>query len=168
MSEKNLIEEMRSMVKKHDTKEREKKKQENRPITMKDLEKFLQSPHKIADPNLGSQPMIQAQPIQQQPKELTQQQQIAIHLWKDSKATSIVCLIAIITALAIPLVAMINLMVALIVALFMILYPILIFVKMVQYQTRLHNRYGLKPLFQFQQQPPPMKVKQTANKGKFL
>lgn len=103
------------------------------------------------------QQMQQQQPIQpQQPqkKQLTTRQQIALQIWRDSKATTIICLIAIVFPMMSILIAMIEPQFALIISMVGIIYPCFILVKMISVQTRLHQKYGLRPLLQFRQQQP--------------
>lgn len=110
--------------------------------------------------------VITQQPVQ---KQLTVKQQIAMQIWKDSKATSIVCLIAMVLPMISILVAMFpdGAMYALVIALFGILYPCFVFVRMISIQTRLHMKYGLKPMFQFPQQNIPQQRMQY-NKERML
>ena len=114
----------------------------------------VMQPQEAVQPQQVMQPQQQQQPIQPQQKRSTEKEQIAMQIWKDSKATSIVCLIAMVLPMISILVAMFpdGATYALVIALFGILYPCFVFVRMISIQTRLHMKYGLKPMFQFPQQ----------------
>lgn len=163
--DKKLLSEIDALVAKHkktieenEQKEEQKKKEELTVVTKDDLKELLEQMNKKAEPIMPTE----TKQIVQQPQQGASQQQkqpmgkrnIAYQLWKDSKATSIVCLIAIVLPMITILVTMFSdgAMYALMIAFAGLIYPCFVFVKMVGYQTRLNKKYGFKPLFQFQQQ----------------
>lgn len=145
-------------------KEKESTAEKDKELTTEDVQRFLNIVNvaKTKDqPNVPEQRIIQQQPlnqsmVQQQPvkKTLTKDEQIALQVWKDAKATSIVCLIAIVLPFIGILIAMAKngAMYAMIIALAGIVYPCVVFVKSVFIQKRAYLKYGLKPMFQLPQQ----------------
>lgn len=124
---------------------------------------------------ISQQPIPQQQQMQQpQQKPLTVKQQIALQIWRDSKATMIVCLIAIVFPMMSILIAMMEPQFALIISMVGIIYPCFILVKMISVQTRLHQKYGLRPLLQFRQQqmmyqqPPQIQQQRKVNQGDIM
>lgn len=167
------MQEMDAVIKKHKAEEKEKKRiaEERKKakivketISIEDLKKLIvdinakqqSAAGPAADPKIefSQQPMTQ----QQQKKQPTREQQIAYQLWKDSKATSIVCLIAIVMPMIAVLVTMFpgGAMFALVVAMCGIIYPCIVLVKMIGLQMRAYKKYGLKPLLMFRSQQQPV------------
>lgn len=166
----SLIKDMDAVVTKYKKEKEEKeqrKKEEDSVVTKKDLETFLAEINKQKDTVVDSELKAESnvQPVRQ--KQPSRDQQIAYQIWKDSKATSIVCIIAIVLPMITILISMFpgGTMAALVAAFIGLIYPCLIFVKMVSIQTRAHKKYGWKPLFQFQQQPRMMEQQANTNKG---
>ena len=169
MKNPDLIKEMDAVIKKHKAEEKakEKKKEEvKKSITIEDLQKLLVEVNANKKPTVESSIDSSQQPIltqQQQPmrqKQPSKDQQIAYQLWKDSKSTSIVCLIAIVMPMIAVLVTMFpgGAMFALVVAMCGIIYPCIVLVKMIGLQMRAYRKYGLKPLLMFRSQQPMMQM----------
>ena len=95
MGEKDIIEDMRKKVKAYDQKQKAKEKEKERPVTIKDLERLLQKPTTPIAPGYPQQ-KPSSDFCGQCGSNLKQKEQVAFQLWKDSKATTIVCLIALI------------------------------------------------------------------------
>lgn len=168
----SLVKDLDAVVTKHkqEKKEKEQKKKEiKKTISVDDLKKLLEdiNAKKSPDVETTTQPIDQAQQPMKQ-KQPTKDQQIAYQLWKDSKATSIVCLIAMIFPMITALISMFpgGVMAAMMVAFIGLIYPCLVLVKMIGIQTRAYKKYGLKPMFLFKQQQPQMMPQQQQSPGK--
>ena len=188
--EEKILSEIQTKVKEYEKLQKEKeekKKEKSKYVTKDDLLKELLNqinqdkpvagaPTKVIQPQqMQQQGIIQPQQMQQQgiiqpqqmqPKPMSEKQQIAFQLWKDAKATSLVCLIAILLPLISILITMMpdGTMYALVIVFAGIVYPCFILVRMIGLQTKLYQKYGLKPLLQFRQQyQMPYQQGQTKN-----
>lgn len=175
-----LLDEIKTTINKYEKEKAAKKKekqtiQQDKSLTVDDLIKFINAQQKpVGNIQQTPQPMPMTPMQPQQPP--SNKQQIAFQLWRDSKATTVVCLIAIVLPMISILIAMIpdGGMYALIITMIGIIYPCLVLVKMVSLQTKLHHKYGFKPLLQFrqpiqyQQQPPYQQNKKPPQKEDVL
>lgn len=155
------------------TYEEQKKEEDDGPITKADLDKFLVKLNEnrvaVQDPSQAVMQNSSATPsVKPNVKQSTNKQQIAFQLWKDSKATSIICIIAIVCPMLSSLITMAaGATAGLILALVGLVYPCMVFVRMAGLQAELYKKYGLKPLFQLQQQNRAYAdKKQVENKNK--
>lgn len=144
--------------------EEKEKREKSEDYSKEDLEKLLVRLN--ATLTQQDHPVTTTQPSNK--KQPTQQQQIAYSIWKDAKATSIVCLIAIVLPFITILIAMWpgGEMFAMIIALAGIMYPCFVFVKSIFIQTKIHKKYGLKPLFKLPQQQIPQQHMNDKDIGK--
>lgn len=172
---KDIIEQMRKTVAEYDKKEKERKQKqlEKTPVTLADMKQILMSqmekkpgdnnslicsncrssynPEDMFCPNCGTK--INRDTAAAQPKQniSEERKQIAFQLWKDSRSTSIVCMICMVFPLICSVIAMVSFAAAILVAFIGLIYPCMVFVKSMTIQARCYRKYGLKPLFMFNQ-----------------
>lgn len=151
MNEKegNIVNQMKDLLRKY---EQEEKKQDDKPITKNDLKELITEMNK---------PKV----ILQHTKQINKDQEIAMQIWKDSKTTSIICMIAIVFPLITIMITMFpnGLMIALVIAFVGLIYPVLILMKMMNIQMRAYKKYGLKPIFFIRQMQMPYQQMQNKN-----
>lgn len=147
--EEKILDDMETLLSQYKKQKQEKQSlKDNKPITKNDLKELITE---LKQPQTTT-----ATPAVNQPstKKIEQEErtQIAVQIWKDAKATSVICMIAIILPMITIFASMISPSMALVVSLMGIIYPCFVFVKMINIQTLAYRKYGLKPLFQFPQQ----------------
>lgn len=146
-------------------KKKEEKKKQPQTITKQDLENLL----KKFSRNTQTEPVIiqpittqeTTQPVQQ--KQPTKDQQIAYGIYKDAKATSIVCIIAMILPIIVALISMFpnGMMLSIMIAFIGMIYPILILMKARNTQIRAYIKYGYKPISLLQMPQQQQNINQT-------
>lgn len=174
MDEKEA-EAMREMLKKHDAKKKatqQKKQEVVKVVNVEDLQKILipdqQNVTVISNcpqcntklekgnrfcPECGNhipESMVQSQPSKPFTKD--ERKQFAYQLWKDAKATSIVCIIAIAFPMIGALIGSINVMIGVLTGFIGMIFPCFILVKMMGIQQRCYQKYGWPTLFSKMQQ----------------
>lgn len=157
---------LKKILKEHEVKKQ--KREQNKPITINDLQKIFKEKQKgsltcsscgkihetddIYCPECGSKTnienvyQIQAQPMQQKQLSMQEKKRIAYDIWRDSRSTTIVCLIAMLAPLLCVLIGVVYAAAALLTAMGIMIYPIFIFVKHQSLQAKLFKKYGFKPL----------------------
>jgi len=148
------------------------KKQKKEPVTKADLQEMLK---KFNDKTNGipEKPDKKTTIKKTEKKDDTMSQDkkraLAYQLYKDAKSMSIVCLIAIIFPLITIFTTMISEMLAMIVAMLGLIYPCVVFVRMINIQSRAAKKYGWKPLFSIpQQNQNPQQRQNNYNRGEML
>lgn len=144
--EEQTIKKMKKIVSEYEQKEKEKKE----PATKGDLDQLL----KMMNQKNTTIEKIETPEKTQTRKKMTsdEREQLAYQIYKDAKTVSIVCLITIVFPMITIFVTMFDPMIAMIIALLGVIYPCVIFIRMINLQTRAYRKYGWKPLFYFPQQ----------------